>query len=82
MLAPNEHYQSVGPQVAEQDVRVCEQIAETGQISVDVRSSLEAKNVWKDASTRLRRPIFCRTERRSRNELPSGADQSVFSAGG
>ena len=46
--APNEHYQNVGPRVAEQDVRVCEQIAATSQIPVGVGNSVEAKDVWKD----------------------------------
>jgi hypothetical protein len=62
ILAPNEHYQRVGPQVAEQDVRVCEQIAETGQISVDARSSREAKDVRKDGLN-LTAMNRCLTER-------------------
>jgi hypothetical protein len=62
ILAPNEHYQRVGPQVAEQDVRVCEQIAATGQIPVDVRSSVEAKDVWKDGLN-LTSMNRCLTER-------------------
>ena len=62
ILASNEHYQRVGPQVAEQDVRVCEQIAATGQIPVDVRSSVEAKDAWKDGLN-LTAMNRCLTER-------------------
>jgi hypothetical protein len=62
ILAPNEHYQTVGLQVAEQDVRVCEQIAATGQIPVGVRNSVEAKDVWK-AGLNLTAMNRCLTER-------------------